>query len=308
MGEADGYSRRAFLARIGILGAVVAGGGAAAATLPVWAGPKTHSTTGPGGTALKDLVDLLRPLLDALSLDTMNGMAVFALPGADRFSVAQGSRRTEQGGYEARDAHFLVGALDAFVPFPQVLAAPLAAAFSTALADLKLPVSNPLGVLPVQLVDNVDKALAFLLQNNETIPLSLAVAVLLNLLATSVNPRTSLPGPDLAPFSRLSVAEKARVFQLIEGADSDLVAALDVHLPQPLRGSVSGIFRFLGGSLLEFAAFGALSEAGVFDPATRQLTARPVGWQLSGYQPFGVVDGWDEYKGYYHGRRHVADV
>jgi hypothetical protein len=68
------------------------------------------------------------------------------------------------------------------------------------------------------------------------------------------------------------------------------------------------LFQFLGGSLLEFAAFGSLNEFGAYDPTTRQLTSRPVGWQLSGYSPNGPEDGWDEFKGYYQGRRHVADV
>jgi hypothetical protein len=98
------------------------------------------------------------------------------------------------------------------------------------------------------------------------------------------------------------------VFQLIEETDSNLVASLDVHLPRPLQGSVSGIFKFLGGSLLEFTAFGSLGESGVYNPATRQLTGRPVGWALSGYSPNGVVDGWDEFKGYYQGRKHAADA
>jgi hypothetical protein len=130
----------------------------------------------------------------------------------------------------------------------------------------------------------------------------------LNLLATQVSPTSVQPGSALGPFSRLTYAQKAQAFKLLEETQSDLVSALDLQVPAPLRGSVSGLLKFVGGSLLEFAAFGNFTEWAVFDHATRQLTGRPVGWELSGYSPNGVVDGWDEFKGYYQNRRQVADV
>jgi hypothetical protein len=308
MTEQPGYSRRVFLARIGVLGAVV-GGASTLSALPAWASApgRIAGSKHVGGSLLKQLVDVLRPLLDSLALDTMKGLVVFALPGPDQYSIAQGTPRSEPGAVEARGAEFLVQALDQFVPFPEELARPLAAAFSSALADIRLPVPNPLGLLPVNLVDNVDAALSFLLENDQTIPLSLAVAIMLNLLATQVDPLTATPGSPLGPFSRLSFAAKGRVFSMLEDADADLVASLDVHVPAPLRGSVSGIIRFLGGSLLEFAAFGAGNEWGVYDPSTRTLTARPVSWRLSAYGG-GFVDGWDELKGYYQGRRQVTNI
>jgi len=316
MPESASISRRAFLARAGVLGAVVGAGGVAA-TLPVWARTARRSKPAstvktappPGATTIADLVALLRPLLDSLAHDTLSGLVVFALPGDDRYSVAQGTRSATPGAIQARGQGFMSQALDDFVPFPNELARPLAAAFSTALADLRLPLPNPVELLPAPLVDNVDSALSFLLENDQTIPLSLAVTVLLNMLATQVNPSTTLtPGPDLAPFSRLTFAEKAQAFELLEGSESNLVGALDMQLPEPLRDSVSGLLKFVGGSLLEFAAFGSVNEWAVFDPATKELTAQPVGWQLSGYQPNGVGDGWDEFKGYYQGRRQVTDV
>jgi hypothetical protein len=310
MHDPGSFSRRAFLARVGVLGAVVGAGGAVAA-LPVWAknpGRKAPQAPLSGGSVLQQLVALIQPALASLAHDTLNGLVAFALPGSDAWSAAQGTPHPQPGAVQARGAGFMAEALDHFVPFPDQLGRPLAAAFSTALAGVGLPLPNPLGVLPVQLVDNVDSALSYLLQNDETIPLSLAVALLLNLLATQVDPKTVTPGPDLAPFSRLSFADKARAFQLLEETQSDLVAALDVQVPAPLRESVSGLFKYVGGSLLEFAAFGSFSEWAVFDRATRQLHGRPVGWQLSGYSPNGVVDGWDDLKGYYQGRRQVADV
>jgi hypothetical protein len=305
MHDPGSFSRRAFLARIGVLSAVVGTGGALA-TMPVWAKSPGKSPLS-GGPLLNELVALLRPALDNLAHDTLNGLVVFALPGSDPWSAAQGTHRPEAGAVQARGAGFMAQALDNFVPFPDELARPLAAAFSTALAGIGLPLPNPLGLLPVQLVDNVDTALAFLLQNDVSIPLSVAVALLLNLLATTVNPATVTPGSALGPFSRLTFAEKAKAFELLEGAQSNLVTQLDMQLPEPLHDSVSGLLKFVGGSLLEFAAFGSVNEWGVFDPTTKRLTARPVGWQLSGYSPDGLGDGWDEFKGYYQGRRQVAD-
>lgn len=307
MGDPAFYSRRAFLARIGLLGAVLGAGGVVA-TLPVWASGTSTTSTTPGDQALEGLVDLIRPLLEALALDTMMGLAAMALPGTDSWSVVQGTPETTDGGVAAKGGQFLVNALDNFVPFPDELARPIAAAFSTALADLQLGLPNPIQVLPTELVDNVDSALSFLLQNDQTIPLSLAVALLLNMLATQVNPLGAIPplGTQMTPFSRLSYSEKAQAFALIEDSESDLVHALDMELPEPLRDSVSGLLKYVGGSLLEFAAFGALSEFGVYDPATRVLESTPVGWTLSGY--VGQQDGWDELKGYYQGRQEVTDI
>lgn len=63
--------------------------------------------------------------------------------------------------------------------------------------------------------------------------------------------------------------------------------------------------RFVGGALLEFSAFGTYCEWSKFDPKSLSVTDTPVGWKLSGYD-VGVVDGWDEFKGYYQGRRKVS--
>jgi hypothetical protein len=60
-------------------------------------------------------------------------------------------------------------------------------------------------------------------------------------------------------------------------------------------------YRPLIGALPALVAFLAYSEVGVFDPATRSLTATPVGWTLSGYA--GVADGRAELIGYFEDRR-----
>ncbi|MFD0855400.1 hypothetical protein ACFQ07_24375, partial [Actinomadura adrarensis] len=127
-------------------------------------------------------------------------------------------------------------------------------------------------------------------------------ALLLNLEAVRVDPRT-LAGPFLSPFCRLPYAGKARVFELLETSDPDLIALLDEHLPEPYHRSVSGLLRFLANGLLILSGLGGYSEWGVFDPENKRLRARPAGWRASGYTP--SVDGWDEFKGYYQGRTEV---
>jgi hypothetical protein len=125
-------------------------------------------------------------------------------------------------------------------------------------------------------------------------------------MATQVNP-AAVNGVHISPFARLTYAEKAKAFELIEKTDSDLVELLDVHFPEPLKASVSGLLKFVGGALLEFATFGAYGEFAVYDEATKTLKARPVGWDLTGYQPDGPVEGWDDFIGYYQGRTEVHD-
>ncbi|MGH4017718.1 MAG: hypothetical protein ACRDT0_00435 [Pseudonocardiaceae bacterium] len=256
------------------------------------------------GDGLGQLVAALRPVLAELARDTLNGLGVFIFPGPDAYSQAQGTPRTERGALEAKTTDFLLESLDNFVPFPDEIARPMAQALATGVdnSGIVLPGAD---MLPSEAA-TLDDALRLLLENDATVPLSLAVAGLLNLLATQVNP-AAVGGPFLSPFARLSYAEKALVFALLEGPDADLVALLDAEFAQPLQDSVSGLLRFIAGGLLEFAALGSYSEYAVFDPATKQLTGRPVGWELSGYQPDGPVEGWDDFLGYYQGRTEVRD-
>jgi hypothetical protein len=107
---------------------------------------------------------------------------------------------------------------------------------------------------------------------------SAQVTTILNSLALAVNPAPS--GIFISPFARLSFAEKAGVFEIM-----DMTDALEP----------------LGGILPPFVAFFSYSEAGAFDPATRSLTGAPLGWTLSNYR--GVADGRDEFLGYFPGTR-----
>jgi hypothetical protein len=139
-------------------------------------------------------------------------------------------------------------------------------------------------------------------------PISLPVALLLNYVATVVSP-ASLHGAFLSPFARLSFANKARAMELIETSHSGLVAIVDAQLPQPLKASASGLLKFLGGALYEFATFGSMGESRKYDPKTRTLTGRPVGWQITGYLPDNKPgDGWNDLIGYYQNRTEVADA
>jgi hypothetical protein len=297
-------SRRIFLARIGVLGA-------GAALLPSCA-PGALPRTGERESELIDLglvVGLLRPVLADLSRDTLNGFVAFSLPGQDAYSQAQGTPRGEPGGIQAGGTDFLVANLDSFLPLADQLVRPAAAALVTGLRGLPLPlpVIGPILGLPTEIIGPIEDALLFILANDVALPLALPIALLLNYVATVVNP-LSLDGAFISPFARLSFADKARAMEMIETSQSNLVALLDANVPQPLRSSVSGLLKFLGGALLEFAAFGSVGESHVYDRNTRALTGRPVGWQLTGYLPDNQTgDGWDDFLGYYQGRTEVSD-
>jgi hypothetical protein len=130
------------------------------------------------------------------------------------------------------------------------------------------------------------------------------VALLLNFVATFID-ATALHGVFLSPFSRLDFTQKAKAFQLMETEAADIAASIDRKITEPVRASVSGLIEFLGGALLEFAAFGSFSEFGAFDRTTRTLIGTPVGWKLSSYLALAPnhqpVEGWDEFKGYLDG-------
>ncbi|MGH3327879.1 MAG: hypothetical protein ACRDPT_08830 [Streptomycetales bacterium] len=306
MRQSHGMDRRAFLARVGVLGVAACTPGLL---------PRVAQAL-PGDPGAGEVLDVLRPALAELARDTLNGLAAFAVPGPDPYSAAQGTPSAAPGALDAGTPDFLIHALDHFVPAPDLIVDPLAAALAANLGGVALPLTEPLTRPPTQPlpgdlvrvpagdVRKLGDALRLLLESDETVPLSLLVALLLNELATRVNP-AALRGPFVAPFARLSYAEKAEAFRLLEGPDAGLVAAIDGGLPEPARHSVSGALRFVGGALLEFSAFGTFTEFAVFDRATGRLTGRPVGWQLTGFLPGGPVEGWDEFRGYYQGRTRV---
>ena len=116
------------------------------------------------------------------------------------------------------------------------------------------------------------------------LPLSATAATILNGYAAQVD-ATSRQGTFGSLFANLSFAEKARVFQTVEG----------------LQVENAGSIRFLVGNLPDLVAFLAYSEAGVYDAQRRRVRRRPVGWRLTRYA--GVADGRKELKGYWRGRK-----
>jgi hypothetical protein len=225
-------TRRQFLARAGALGF-----GAALVQLP-------------GALRGKGWLDEAAAQDPNLTIDTLNGLVVFIVPGPDEYSLAQGESSQTPGAIEADTTANLIENLDGFLPNPDL---------------------GPFN-------------------NDGTVPLSGAVANLLNSTAAQVDPLAS-GGAFPSHFSRLSFADKAEVFKRIEAMSGDDDATRNI--------------RFVGGILPGYTAYLVFGEWAVLDPATKTLSGRPVGWDLTGYQPgqTTVVRGWDELKGYFEGRK-----
>lgn len=115
-----------------------------------------------------------------------------------------------------------------------------------------------------------------------TLPGAAAIAALLNIIALSVAP-SAVRGRFAAPFANLSHRQKAQVFEILD--TTPLLPGLPI--------------KFATNTIPTLAAFASYSEVSAFDTTTRQLTGRPVGWELSRYA--GTSNGWDEFRGYYRG-------
>jgi hypothetical protein len=251
----------------------------------------------------------LAPMFDALAMDTISGLVAFVVPGPDAYSVAQGVADTAPGGLDADGVGFMLNALDNFFPVPQEPLRLLAQSLVTGISA-NLPAALPLVPELPGMAEQLDLALAAILSPADNLPLSLPVALLLNFLATLVNP-AAVNGIFLSPFSRLDFTEKTQAFALLEGEASMVAGLLDANLTEPLKDTLSGLLEFLAGALVEFSAFGSYNEFGVFDPATNGLTATPVGWKLTQYMALAPnqrpVEGWDEFKGYLGGISKVSE-
>lgn len=138
--------------------------------------------------------------------------------------------------------------------------------------------------------------------NDETLPLSGAIASGINSVALTVNPLAA-GGAFLSPFARLTFAEKAETWRVLE-EDTQSISTSD--LPEPYQDA-GNVLQFVFGVLPGFVQFFAFAEIDVIDPASRTLTQRPVGWDHTGYQGDRQVpvEGWDEFKGFYQGRSAV---
>jgi hypothetical protein len=132
----------------------------------------------------------------------------------------------------------------------------------------------------------------------DTVPLSGSVASAINTVALTVNPAAS-GGAFPSPFARLPFADKAAVWRILEEDTRQVIEFDPTHS--------LGVLQFVFGILPALVQFLAFSEIDVFDPATRSLTRRPVGWDHCGYLGTRLepVEGWDEFQGYYQGRKEV---
>lgn len=295
-------SRRSFLIRTGIFGAV------AAMSPGLLLKPKTAMAfhDAPFTWTVEQLVHAL----NALTVDTMKGLAAFVVPGNDAYSLAQGASSSTPGSIAAEADVYIARNLDAVVVLPhtQVLAA--LNALGTELEKTPMVVIDTLpptlGSAGEWLLENLDDGLDEALAN-QPVRGSTVFALLLNLIATRVNP-LAVNGVFLSPFARLTWNEKTRVFADLDAPDPLLTSTLQGLLPEPLRSATPAAIPSLANGAIIFGALGTYTEWTKFDPATDTLTGRPLGWDLSNYQPDGPPpkEGWPEFKGYYQGRRKVS--
>lgn len=301
MSDSTTSTRRQFLARIGLLGAAAALGPAALS-----GGRSAHAQLlDPVTEPLLD--DAAGPVLQRLARDTMRGLVVFVVPGPDEYSREQGITSETPGAIEAETDEFMLKNLDELVPLPDELASPLAAALADSTAELELPIPDELLEAEQDASTTLDDALETFLRNDQTVPLSLLTAMLLNYLATSVDPESVAGRFPASPFANLDYGRKAEAFRRLEQDHAEIVALIDEDSSEPTRETLSGLLKYLAGALKMFPAFGAYSEFGVFDRESLTATDRPVGWENSNFTPGERVpaDGWDEFIGYYEGRRSV---
>jgi hypothetical protein len=243
-------------------------------------------------------LERLSALLNLVARDTFAGVAAFAVPGNDLYSLAQGVSTLQPGAVAAKSDAFLVFMFDNFLALPG--AGELATALGAPFRGIKVPQSDgklaDLGALVTEFVAAAD-----------SLPLGFLVALLLNALALVVQPASAV-GLFLTPFPRLSWKHKAQVFELLELPGSDAIRMVAERLKEPLTQTLVGYVQLVATGVLAFAGSAAYHEWYALDATTRRLKLRPVGWTLSKYQPYGPVEGWDEFRGYYQGRRSANDA
>jgi hypothetical protein len=241
-------------------------------------------------------VERMAAQLSVVTRSTMAGVVAFLVPGNDLYSLAQGRYSLLQGGVAAKGDAFLVYMFNNYLPLPgaETLATQLGRPFE----QLRLPRGDGTTVSLGQAVQEV-------LSTTDSVPLSTLLGLLLNALALTVQPTAAL-NLLLPPFCALSWTQKARVLELLELPGSEALRMISERIQEPVTRTLVGYVQLIGLGLLAFAGSGSYSEWAVLDPARRTLTAKPVGWTLSRYQ--GVSDGWNEFRGYYQGRRSASDA
>ncbi|MGH6646512.1 hypothetical protein [Aquabacterium sp.] len=283
-----GLSRRRFTAALG-----------GVSTLAGMAPLALHSQTALAQSTSPSRLERLNAMLNLFARDTLAGVSAFAVPGSDLYSLVQGQATLQAGGMAAKNDAFLVFMFDNYLPLPPPLGSSLSTSLGAPLRGISLPLGDGTTL-------NVGAAVTELLDTRDSLPLATIVALLLNAVALTVRP-SSIVGPFLSPFSRLSWKDKARVLELFENPGTEVLGAMG-NVPTGLIKTVLAYVQLIAVGLLAFAGFGSYSEWAFLDPATRQLRSRPVGWTLSRYQPNGPVEGWDEFRGYYQDRRSASDA
>ena len=94
-------------------------------------------------------------------------------------------------------------------------------------------------------------------------------------------------------------------FKRLETGEPDLTQTISLNLTSAQSGLLPGLMSTFARTLIQLTAFGALSEWHALDQTTRELTVRPIGWDLTNYLPNGNVEGWDELLGYYQDRSQI---
>ncbi len=295
--------RRAFLVRAGVLGLAVA-------LPPALAGPPSAGAAAPTATAdvIEDLMRWLRPQLQRLAFDTFSGVAAFCLPGPDLYSLRQLEVRAEAGGVATKTPQFLMDTIDGYLPLPDAIVVPLLTEGTRELGSLPTPLPLSLRRVGLSRAQRVDEALTLVLENDEHLPASIVIALLLNVTASVLVPASLFRIGFDSPFARLRYTEKARVFADLEGPEPSVVAALRPLVGDFLADELRSLIRFLSMAMLALPSDGMYSEQSTFDRATRQLVRRPIGWDQTRYLPGRTrpPDGHPELLGYYQGRTEVA--
>ncbi|MBY6348957.1 hypothetical protein [Rhodococcoides corynebacterioides] len=272
-----------------LLAAAMAAGGGAAVAEPLGGYPD-----------LPPWADAVLDRLLAESTDAMRGVVVMMMPAGDPYSVQQGVTATGPGPLDQRSPEAFGALIDRFVPHADQLLRPVAVALMATAADVGDPAARAAGGLPDPAVTAaVDRALGYRFTDS-TFPASLLAAILLDVTAVLLDPRT-VAGPFASAFANARYETKCRVFEALESPLPELISIVDEALPQPLTGSASGVLRFFGGILLDGSAFTAWSEHDLWDRRTRVLSARPVAWDIADYRPNGPVDGHSEFLGFHRG-------
>ncbi|MFW5825817.1 MAG: hypothetical protein ACOCVV_12745 [Marinobacter sp.] len=253
-------------------------------------------------------VEQLREALDRLRDDTFFALIAFGVPGDDPYSEYQEVFTPIPGGITTRADLYLAGGTDLVVPMPPGFMSEMLASIATflAISPMSIPgmASEDVGENGEWILENLNRTFTDYLEGE--VSNSVLVTLLINLAATRV--AGSVDGPFPSPFANLTWEQKARVFEELESQNSWLRRAIIWGIRDwTYREAAPGVMTSLVSFVLRIAGFGSYCEFAVFDPESREVAERPLGWVLSQYAPEAPPSGIgsDDFIGYYQGRRSV---